>query len=106
MKKKKMRHLHMLISGTRTKISWLSLEETTISIDNEYHPLISNVLSFTAASHAVRKSVSRLKAVLPRAHFRYRAQGRGPPLARDNPPFLLSAVVITLRAQTPWIFRA
>ena len=53
MKKKKMRHLHMLISGTRTKISWLSLEETTISIDNEYHPLISNVLSFTAASHAL-----------------------------------------------------
>lgn len=105
-KKKRMRHLQMLVSGTRTKTSWLSLEETTISIDNEYRSLISNALSFTAASYAVRKSVSRLKAVLSRAHFRYRAQGRGPPLARDNPPFLLSAVVIALRAQTPWIFWA
>lgn len=108
-KKKRMRHLRMLIFGTRTKISWLSLEETTISIDNEYrwYRLSFNiVLSFTAASYAVRKSVSGLKAVLPRAHFRYRAQGRGPPLARDNPPFLLSAVVIALRAQTPWIFWA
>lgn len=50
-----------------------------------------------------RKSVSRLKAVLSRAHFWYRAQGRGPSLARDT-PFLLSAVVIAFRAHAPWIF--
>lgn len=52
-----------------------------------------------------RKSVCRLKAVLSRAHFRYRAQGRGSSLARDN-PFFLSAVVVAFGVEAPWILGA
>lgn len=48
---------------------------------------------------------NRLKAIFPRAHFRYRTQRRGSPLAWDN-PFLLSAVVIAFAVQAPRIFRA
>lgn len=78
-------------------------EETTISIDDE--SARSLVFLQRLRSPFCRKSVSRLKAVLPRAHFWYRAQGRGPSLARDT-PFLLSAVVIAFRVHAPWIFRA
>jgi len=47
----------------------------------------------------------QLKAIFSRANFRYRAQGRGSSLARDN-PFLVSAVVIAFAVEVPGIFRA
>lgn len=47
----------------------------------------------------------RLEAILPRAHFRHRAQGRGSSLARDN-PFLLSAVVVAFVVQASRILSA
>jgi len=53
----------------------------------------------------MRVRFCRLKAIFSRAHFRYRTQGRGSSLARDN-PFLLSAIIIAFAVKAPGILRA